>query len=161
MHDWANYVRQFYALSRERQQAEWQRLDDDQRRQFIAVQASAGQRRSDSPGSGSPAGGVKAAAIGCSVIVVLGAIMFALAIASQDLEERRAAAVAAEAAHRQEEKAAAERQKAIDYFLNHRKEILTQVEASIAQGELERAKEVASAYLSVGDQELIEDCRIS
>lgn len=75
MSNWAEYVRRFYALSPEEQEAEWNKLTPDQRVQFEAARAGS-PSPPPLPSAARSRGLGRAAFLGCGALFALGVLGF-------------------------------------------------------------------------------------
>lgn len=155
MQDWVDYVRWFYSLSVQRQQAEWEKLTPDQKRQFEAARASAmmaGSGESQSPIAVRKSSTPKAAAIGCAVILACGVLLFGGLALLSHFERREEQMRAREQARLEAE----EVQATINDFRQNANQILAKSSELLASGEIQQAIDLTQKYLVSDDPELTE-----
>ena len=148
MSDWGNYVRKFYSLSREEQQAEWEKLTPGQMEHFEAARISAAQPPAD---LFQPIANVarkqKVAVIGCVLVLVVGVLAIGALSFLVILGKHREEARAREAAQRKVEQAAEQRRQTIAYFQESETAILEEVNDLVTGGQFEEAVALAEKYL--------------
>lgn len=155
MSEWSDYVRNFYELSPEEQQTEWEKLTPDQREHFEAARTTAAQLPPELP---QPAArkstrskvGVKS----CLLVLAAGLLaIWALAFLA-NIEKRRADVRAEEEAQRKAEQQAEERRQTIVHFQENEAAILAEVNDLLANGDFRQAVDLAAMYLPAENSEL-------